>query len=233
MCDSFFLDIYSSSQFLRVFSTFPCQRHLEAEDLVLKLADGPGLGEAERLSSLLHGTDHRRRAADKDLDIRCRSGEKFLLCFVSSLRFVKATTLETYLDHVRSNEANTTSPASRRVVEHVVHAEARVLASKLVQVLLQKDVLCVDVCENEINLSLVAGRSASEDGLGNLKHGSDTGTTSNHTEVPDHVGSVDHSALGTLDLELVTDLESCEVAADVTGRVALDEQVDVARLDIG
>lgn len=42
---------------------------LEAEDLVLKLADGPGLRVAKRLGGLLHGTDHGRRAADEDLDI--------------------------------------------------------------------------------------------------------------------------------------------------------------------
>lgn len=53
-------------------------RHLEAEDLVLELADRPGLGEAERLGGLLHGTDHGRRAANEDLDISCRGGEKIL-----------------------------------------------------------------------------------------------------------------------------------------------------------
>lgn len=146
----------------------------------------------------------------------------------------KATILlETHLDHVRCHEANATSPAGRRVVEHIVHAEARVLTGELVQVLLQENVLLVDVCEDEIDLSLVAGSSASENGLGDLQHGSDTGTASNHTKVPDHVGSVDHGALGTFDLELVADLESCEVTADVTGRIALDEQVDIAGLDIG
>jgi hypothetical protein len=115
----------------------------------------------------------------------------------------------------------------------VVHAEARVLAGKLVQVLSKKNVLLVDVCEDKIDLSLVAGRSASEDGLGNLQHGSDTSSTSDHTEVSDHVGSVNHSALGALDLHLVADVESREVTADVTGRVALDEQVEVAGVDIG
>ena len=62
---------------------FPCQHHLEAEDLVLKLADGSRLGEAERLGGLLHGADHGRRAADENLDIGSRSGEKLLLYVVS------------------------------------------------------------------------------------------------------------------------------------------------------
>lgn len=140
---------------------------------------------------------------------------------------------KTYLDHVCSNESNAASPARWRVVEHVVHAEARVLTGKLVQVISKENVFLVDVGENEVDLSLVAGGSASEDGLGDLKHGSDTGTASNHTKVPDHVGSVNHGALGSLDLHLVADVESCEVTADVSGGVALDEQVEVARVYIG
>jgi hypothetical protein len=51
---------------------------LEAEDLVLELADGPGLGEAERLGGLLHGTDHGRRATDEDLDVGSRGREALL-----------------------------------------------------------------------------------------------------------------------------------------------------------
>jgi len=155
-------------------------------------------------------------------------------CDAVSLSYLEAVILlETYLNHVRSHEANATSPAGRRVVEHVVHAEARVLTGELVQVLLQKNVLLVDVCEDEVDLGLISGSSASEDSLGDLQHGSDTGTASNHTEVPHHVGSVNHGALGALDLQLVADLESCEVTADVTGGVALDEQVDIAGLNIG
>lgn len=42
---------------------------LEAEDLVLELADRTGLGVAEGLGSLLHGTDHGRRTAEEDLDV--------------------------------------------------------------------------------------------------------------------------------------------------------------------
>jgi hypothetical protein len=53
-------------------------RRLEAEDLVLELADGSGLGKAERLGGLLHGTDHGRRATDEDLDVGSRSRETLL-----------------------------------------------------------------------------------------------------------------------------------------------------------
>jgi len=50
----------------------------EAEDLVLELADGSGLCKAERFGGLLHGTDHGRRATDKDLDVGS-SGREALL----------------------------------------------------------------------------------------------------------------------------------------------------------
>ena len=42
---------------------------LEAEDLVLKLADRSGLLVAETLGSLLHGGDHGRRSTDEHLHV--------------------------------------------------------------------------------------------------------------------------------------------------------------------
>lgn len=66
------------SSLCAIFRSFRCPSscfRLEAEDLVLKLADGPGLGVAKRLGGLLHGTDHGRRAADEDLDIRTGARE--------------------------------------------------------------------------------------------------------------------------------------------------------------
>jgi hypothetical protein len=51
---------------------------LEAEDLVLQLADGTGLGVAERFGGLLHGADHRRRTTEEDLDVAGGSRETFL-----------------------------------------------------------------------------------------------------------------------------------------------------------
>lgn len=41
----------------------------EAEDLVLELADRTSLGVSERLGSLLHSADHRRRTTHEDLDV--------------------------------------------------------------------------------------------------------------------------------------------------------------------
>ena len=51
---------------------------LEAEDLVLELADRPGLGEAERLGGLLHGADHGRRATEENLNIGSGGGQTLL-----------------------------------------------------------------------------------------------------------------------------------------------------------
>lgn len=54
------------------------QASLEAEDLILELADGSGLGVAQGLGGLLHGADHGWRTADEDLDVGGWGGE-FLL----------------------------------------------------------------------------------------------------------------------------------------------------------
>lgn len=53
-------------------------RNLEAEDLVLELADRAGLGVTERLGSLLHRADHGRRTAEQNLDVAGRGRETFL-----------------------------------------------------------------------------------------------------------------------------------------------------------
>lgn len=54
-------------------------RNLEAEDLVLELADRASLSESERLGGLLHGADHGRRAAEHNLDVASRGRETLLL----------------------------------------------------------------------------------------------------------------------------------------------------------
>lgn len=133
-----------------------------------------------------------------------------------------------YLDHLRSDEANTTSPARRRVVENVVDSEATVLTGHAVKFVLHKDVLGVDVGEDQVNLGSVARGTTTENSLGNLVHGGNTCTTSDHGETADHVGLVGHGTLGTLDLNGVTNLHLSEVSADVASGIALDENIEVA-----
>lgn len=48
----------------------------------------------------------------------------------------------------------------------------------------------------------------------------------------DHVGCVDHGSLGTLDLDCLSNDERRHVLRDITGRVGLDEEVEVAGLVI-
>lgn len=51
---------------------------LEAEDLVLQLADGARLGVSKSLGSLLHGADHGRRATEENLNIGSGGGQTLL-----------------------------------------------------------------------------------------------------------------------------------------------------------
>lgn len=210
---------------------------LEAEDLVLELADRAGLGVAERLGSLLHGANHGRRTAKKDLDIRSGSRETFLqVSFVSHCSRLVGTRDKTHLDHVRGNEADTTSPSLRRVVENVVDAETIVLGNELLQLLLKQDVVGVDIGEDQVHLggvvAAVAGTVA-DNGLDDLEHGSDTGTSSDHTDVAAHVGSVDHGTLGAAHLHGLADLQGGQVLGDVTLGISLDKQVEVAGFIVG
>ena len=52
---------------------------LEAEDLVLQLADGTRLGVSKSLGGLLHGADHGRGATEENLNIGS-GGRQTLLC---------------------------------------------------------------------------------------------------------------------------------------------------------
>lgn len=60
---------------------FPRQEisfRLEGKDLVLELADGAGLFEAEALGGLFEAADHGGRAAEENLDVVGGLGEEFL-----------------------------------------------------------------------------------------------------------------------------------------------------------
>jgi hypothetical protein len=141
-----------------------------------------------------------------------------------------------HLDHVRGNEADTAGPSLRGVVKDIVYTEAVILRNKLLKLLLEQDVIGVDVGEDEVHLggvvSAVAG-TVTDDGLDDLEHGGDSGTSGNHTNVPAHVGSVDHGTLGTAHLHGIADLEGGQVLGDVTLGVGLDEEVEVADFIVG
>jgi hypothetical protein len=185
----------------------PHYHHLEAEDLVLELADRTSLGEAEALGCLLHRRNHRRGTADEDLDVA--RGRRQLL-----------------LDHISGDEADAAGPVLRRVVQDVVDTELGVAGGKRVEVLLEQNVLGVHVGEDEVDFRLVAGSAAAQNRLDDLEHGCNAGSACNHAKVTDHVGCVNHGALGALDLHLVTNLEVCDVLGNVALVVRLDEKVE-------
>ena len=209
---------------------------LEAEDLVLQLADRASLGVSNNLGSLLHGADHGGRTAHEDLGVVGGGREAFLETISILLWVTKKGRGKAYLDHVRSDKTDTTSPASRGVVEHIVHTEPIILLLELVQLLLEQDVLGVDVGKDQVHLGGVVTTvpgTVADDGLDDLQHGGDTSTTGDHTNVTAHVGGVDHGTLGTAHLHGVTDLQGGQVLGDVTLGVRLHEEVKVTGIFVG
>lgn len=190
---------------------YPSTLHLESKDLVLKLRNWLSLLEAQTLSRLLHRANHRWWTAKKDLNI-IRSSWELLL------------------NHLWSNKPNTTSPASRWVVKHVVNTETWVLLCKRIQVLAEENILLVNVGEEKVDLCLITSSASADNSTDNLQHWGNSGSASDHTKVANHVWGVNHGALWTLDLDLLADLESCKVLGDVAGWVGLDEQVEGAWL---
>ena len=149
---------------------------------------------------------------------------------MSASQVFEARDWGTYGDHVGGDIADATSPALRRLVEDVVDADTGVLSGERVEVLLEEDVLGRDVGKDEVDLGLVSGSAASDDGPDDLEHGGDSSATGDHTEVTDHVGSVDEGALGATDPDGLADDERGHVLRDVALGVRLDQKVEVAGL---
>jgi hypothetical protein len=125
------------------------------------------------------------------------------------------------LDLILRHEANTARPASWRVVEHVENLEAvRMLRGEVVQLLFEENVLVVDIGIDKAQLRGV--HRVLEDGTDDLKHGCDASTTGNHANFASEAQFVVELALGTLDLNLVANLEQRNVTRDVTLLVSLD-----------
>lgn len=141
-------------------------------------------------------------------------------------RFVR----ETYVDHLRSDIADTASPALRGLIQNVVDADTLVLLGEGVEVLLEENVLRGDVGKDEVDLGGVAGSAAADNGADDLEHRGDAGAAGNHAKVADHVGGVDKGALGAADANGLADDERGHHLGDVTLGVRLDEQVKVAGL---
>ena len=111
-----------------------------------------------------------------------------------------------------------------------MHANVSILLGEGVKVLLEKDILGSDVGEDQVNLGDVSVGSAADNGTNDLKHGGNTSATSNHTKVSNHVWGVRESTLGTAKADLLANGEGGHVLGDVTLRVGLDQEVDIAGL---
>lgn len=108
--------------------------------------------------------------------------------------------------------------------------DASVLGGKGIEVLLEENVLRSDIGKDQINLGLIPGGPATDNGPHDLQHRGDSGTTGDHSEVPNHVGSVSESTLGAADTDSLAHNERSHVLRDVALGVGLDEDVKVARL---
>lgn len=146
---------------------------------------------------------------------------------------------KTYRNHLRCNKSNLATPLLRRVVQDIVHSESGIFLGQLIQILLQQNILLAHISEQEINLGLVLNTSisnalsSSNYSADNLQHGRDSGSASNHTEMSDHVWSIDHCALWTLDLDRLSDNEGGHIFRDVSSRVRFNEKVKVTRDMVG
>lgn len=119
------------------------------------------------------------------------------------------------------HETNTTLPAGRRVVQDVVHLESvGEHCNKVIQLDLEKDVILVDVGVDEAELGRVA--RVEESVPGDLEHGSDSGSTSDHANFRCECWSVLELTLGTLDSDFVPNLEKRKVPRNVALFVGLE-----------
>lgn len=130
--------------------------------------------------------DRKRHTADKNLGL-AGSGELLL-------------------DMLLGHEASTALPASRRVVENIVDAEAvREHGDQVIELDAEEDIIFIDVGVDDGEFGRVTGV---EQGVaGDLEHGGNTGATSDHAEFRSKVGGEDELALGSLDANIVSNLD--------------------------
>ena len=113
---------------------------------------------------------------------------------------------EVLFDLVLGNKTGTASPAGRGVIKYVENRESsRVTGNQLIQFRLEQDILWVNIGVDEADLGFVLGvfKSCADD----LEHRGDSSSTSDHSELTRQVRGINEFALGTLDPELVSNLE--------------------------
>jgi len=134
---------------------------------------------------------------------------------------IMTATREVLLNLVLGDESGTTSPTSRGIVEHVEDREPDgVRGSQLIQFSLEQDILWINVGVNEGDLCLV--RRVLESSTDDLEHGSDPGSSSDHSKLTRQVRGIDKFTLGAFDLEFVPNFEERYMAGDVTLLIGLE-----------
>lgn len=97
---------------------------------------------------------------------------------------------------------------------------------QVIQLLLEEDLVLGDVSEDKGNLSLILW--VVEDGTDELVHWGNTSSTGNQGEVLVEVGRVWILWKRTLELELVSWLESVDVCRHWSSGVFLNEEIEIA-----
>ena len=111
-----------------------------------------------------------------------------------------------------------------------MHANTAILLSNSIKIILEQNVLRRDVGKDEVNLCLITTGPTAHNGTNDLQHRRDPRAASDHAEVADHVGRVHKRALRPAETDRLADGQAGDVLRDVSLRVGLDEEVEVAGL---
>lgn len=117
-----------------------------------------------------------------------------------------ASTGEVLFNLVLCDESRTTGPPGGGVVEHIENREpGGVSRSQFVQFSFEQDIFLVNIGVDEAELGFV--HRILECSTDDLEHGSDSGPSSDHSELTRQVWGIDEFALGASDLQLVPNVE--------------------------
>ena len=139
---------------------------------------------------------------------------------------------EVLLNLILGDESGTTSPTGRGIVEHVEDSEPGGMSgSQLIQFSFEQDIFWIDVGINKADLGLV--RRVLESSTDDLEHGSDSGSSSNHSKFTRQVRGIHEFTLGASDLEFVPNFEEGYMTGDVTLLIGLEmvqQRIDRTRV---
>lgn len=155
------------------------------------------------------GVVQRRRSTDEDVDVVGRRSKH--VCLQVSL----------------GNETSLTLPVRTSLVDKEVELElVGVLLLNGQKLILQQNIILRNTSVKEVNLGLVFGVLANT--LNQLEQRSDTGATSNESNLLVLVGSPRVLGDGSLERNVVIDAEAKDVVAKLSGGVSLNNELEAA-----